>query len=209
MVDQNIQQAAVAETARQAATTSNIIGNLHNPFGSLYAAGINLPYSDGGTTSTIQSPLADDMRHQEAAQMMRTYSHSNSSTSQTPQSSGGPQSQSQMIISPPQTTTKFDYNIQQEPADESLNHSSIEEFTDFDLQEFENLLMEKPSTTFTQSQQQQVGRVFSQTETEQISLGDSTKDLNQIPQATIPSRGDELANADMELDRLVIHRARL
>jgi hypothetical protein len=40
-------------------------------------------------------------------------------------------------------------------------------------------------------------------------LGDSTKDLNQIPQATIPSRRDELANADMELDRLVIHRARL
>ena len=74
-----------------------------------------------------------------------------------------------------------------------VDHQSIEDFTDFDLQDFEDLLMDKSSNSYenSQSNESDYAQKVQQSRPETIS--------NNM----FPSRLDELENADKELDRLV------
>lgn len=72
------------------------------------------------------------------------------------------------------------------------DHQSIEDFTDFDLQDFEDLLMDKSSNSYENSHSN---------ESEYTQKAQSRPET--ISNNMFPSRIDELENADKELDRLV------
>lgn len=179
LVDPNIQHAAIS-----AAASLNVMENIQS-FGHLY--GINSTFP----ASNMQAQTTFDEDHPSTS--MQTYSHPTSNLSQTSQSSN----QSQIVLS------LMDGRADGTKANYVQNNSttfdqSIEEFTDFDLEDFQDILLDKNTSSFNQSKS--VNNAYLDNVQVGVSKNLDAK-INEQPCASY--RYDELANADKELDRLV------
>lgn len=237
-MDPNIQQAAAAAVAINAAASFNAMQKLpsfgqlgpttglsdsqlnHNNSNHQQQTNIFGELSHETMNSTVQSPQNVTsngiQRHG-----LRSYSQSTASTSHTPQSTGPPSQCQATAVSPPEgqsvCTSCFinlipkkesnfkairllDYS--QHQADQTMVSTPMEELSELDLQDFEDLLMDKPSTSVEPPSQSHPTSFLIASElakTNYVEPG-RTVGINQQP---LQYRADELASADFELDRLV------
>ena len=195
MVDQATANQAIA------AASFNVMENLQSSIGQFCGVSNSNTNNKFGSppmpsnASSIQSmPMDDVHRHQQGTpiqQLQQGYSHSIASTPQSAEAS----CQNQMIVSPQEDHSSANYYGQAEHNSNSV-HQAIEEFGEFDLQAFEEFLMDRPSTSYAHCQQ-------NEPQQEQESSFTPKREQQKIQQHQIPFRFEELANADKELDRLV------
>lgn len=86
--------------------------------------------------------------------------------------------------------------------DQTIVPHSIEEFSEFDLHDFEDLLMDKPTTSFQPSVQSHSTPFPISKELDKANSIEANRS-GDVDDQPMHFRADELASADMELDRLV------